>query len=187
MMNNGDQTFSDHAKAVAIEPPPEGAIREKIGINRNRPATSVPPPSAISTGDGRLDILDNNFNDSRYYFRNRFPRQNCVAFRLAGTKSNRDAIGTVVKLHVMKSILTRQVHPAGGYLAQSSRTLHFGLGRHRAHCRSGRNPLAGPQNTGGNRGRGHQHEARHRGKAGTAATAMIQPHPDLCPLVPLLT
>ena len=33
-----------------------------------------------------------------------------------------------MRLHVGKEILTRQVCPVGGYLAQSSKTLHFGLG-----------------------------------------------------------
>ena len=37
-------------------------------------------------------------------------------------------LGAVVTLHVGKEILTRQVCPVGGYLAQSSKTLHFGLG-----------------------------------------------------------
>jgi hypothetical protein len=51
-----------------------------------------------------------------------------AALRLRGTKSNRDAIGAVVRLHICEEILTRHVDPAGGYLAQSSRTLRFGLG-----------------------------------------------------------
>ena len=62
--------------------------------------------------------------------RNQFPSSNYVEFRLTGTRSNRDAIGAIVKLYVNGSVLTRQVQPAGGYLAQSSRTLHFGLGSH---------------------------------------------------------
>ena len=37
-------------------------------------------------------------------------------------------IGALVKLHIGKEVLTRQVNPAGGYLTQSSKTLHFGLG-----------------------------------------------------------
>ena len=33
-----------------------------------------------------------------------------------------------MRLCVGKEVLVRQVHGAGGYLSQSSRTLHFGLG-----------------------------------------------------------
>src|SRR5262249_53875382 len=61
-------------------------------------------------------------------FKNQFPRKNYVAFRLRGTKSNRDAIGALVTIHLGKEVMVRQVDPASGYLAQSSKTVHFGLG-----------------------------------------------------------
>ena len=51
-----------------------------------------------------------------------------MEFRLTGTTSNRDAIGAVVRLWVGKTVMVRQVSPAGGYLAQSSRVVHLGLG-----------------------------------------------------------
>ena len=51
-----------------------------------------------------------------------------MAFRLRGTRSNRDAIGAVVRIYLGQEILTRQVQAAGGYLSQSSKTVHFGLG-----------------------------------------------------------
>src|SRR5205814_15041 len=47
---------------------------------------------------------------------------------LTGTKSNRDAIGALVKLYASNKTMIRQVNPAGGYLTQSSKTVHFGLG-----------------------------------------------------------
>jgi hypothetical protein len=78
--------------------------------------------------DGRLDIVTNNFNDQPYFFKNRLPRQNYVAFRLRGTRSNRDAIGAVLRLYQGGRIMSRQVLGACGYLSQSSRVLHFGLG-----------------------------------------------------------
>jgi hypothetical protein len=70
----------------------------------------------------------NNFNDRPYYFKNSSPQQNYLAFRLRGTRSNRDAIGALVRVYAGDQILTRQVNPAGGYLSQSSKTVHFGLG-----------------------------------------------------------
>jgi hypothetical protein len=60
--------------------------------------------------------------------KNQFPRRNYVAFRLRGTRSNRDAIGALVTVHVGREVMVRQVHGAGGYLSQSSKTAHFGLG-----------------------------------------------------------
>jgi hypothetical protein len=79
-------------------------------------------------GIGRLDIVTNNFNDHPYYFQNHFQHKNYVAFDLQGTKSNRDAIGALVRIYLGKDVMVRQVHPAGGYLSQSSRKVHFGLG-----------------------------------------------------------
>jgi hypothetical protein len=128
MINNGDGTFTDRAAAEGIEPPPGGTfLKEKIG---GQPAarSSRCAATADFDNDGRLEIVTNNFNDAPYYFKNEFPRKNYVAFRLRGRKSNPDAIGALVTIRVGKEVMVRQVHGAGGYLSQSSKTVHFGLG-----------------------------------------------------------
>ena len=55
-----------------------------------------------------------------------------VAFRLTGTSCNRDAIGARVELHLgggaKNPLRIRTVRAGEGYLAQSSKWLHFGLG-----------------------------------------------------------
>lgn len=52
-----------------------------------------------------------------------------MALRLHGTRSDRDALGAVVKLFRGNQVLLRQVQcSGGGYLSQSSKTLHFGVG-----------------------------------------------------------
>ena len=84
--------------------------------------------SADFNGDGQIEIVTNNFNDKPYFFRNVFPKKNFIAFRLQGTHCNRDAIGAVVTIKGGDEVLVRQVDAAGGYLSQSSKTLHFGLG-----------------------------------------------------------
>ena len=72
----------------------------------------------------------NNFNDQPYFFKNEAPAKNWIEFRLRGTKCNRDAIGAVVRLYRDggKTVMTRQVKASGGYLSQSSKIVHFGLG-----------------------------------------------------------
>jgi hypothetical protein len=128
MMNNGDETFRDRAGEFGIEPPPGGIYLDlKLG---GKPAARSSRCAATGDfdGDGRLDLVVNNFNDRAFYFHNHFPKKNYVAFRLKGTKCNRDAIGAVVRIHMGNEVMVRQVHGAGGYLSQSSKTLHFGLG-----------------------------------------------------------
>ena len=135
MMNNGDGTFTDKAEEMGIEPPPRGTeLPEKINAY---PAVRSSRCAATGDffGDGRLAIVVNNFNDQPYFYKNQVPAKNWVAFQLTGRKHeggrcNRDAIGAVVRLYRDggKTVMTRQVKVSGGYLAQSSKTLHFGLG-----------------------------------------------------------
>ncbi len=128
MMNNGDGTFQDRAAALGVEPPARGIYLAESILGRPAARSSRSAVVADFDGDGRLEIVTNNFNDRPYFFANRFPRRNYVAFRLTGTTSNRDAIGAVVRLWAGKTVMVRQVNPAGGYLSHSTRVVHFGLG-----------------------------------------------------------
>lgn len=128
MMNNGDETFTDHAEQAGIEPPPGGRYQPEKIADKLAARSSRCAAVADFDGDGRLDLVVNNFNDHPYYFRNHYPKKNYIAFRLHGTKSNRDAVGALVRLYIGKEVMVRQVHAAGGYLSQSSQMVHFGLG-----------------------------------------------------------
>ena len=128
MMNDGHGTFSDRAAALGVEPPTGGIYQEQAISGRQAARSSRSAAVADFDGDGRLEIVTNNFNDHPYLFANRFPRRHYLALRLTGSTSNRDAIGAVARLWAGATVMVRQVNPAGGYLAQSTKVLHFGLG-----------------------------------------------------------
>ena len=137
MMNNGNETFSEKSDEEGIEPPRCG-----IGLDlhiKDRQAARSSRCAAVADFRkiGRLDIVTNNFNDVPYYFQNQFPKKNYIAFQLQGAKTstkpkaagtNRDAVGALVHIYMGKEVMVRQVQAAGGYLSQSSKIVHFGLG-----------------------------------------------------------
>ena len=62
-------------------------------------------------------------------FRNDFAAGNTsVAIRLAGTSSNRDAIGARVSVETERLRRTKIVQAGSGFLSQHSKALLFGLG-----------------------------------------------------------
>ncbi len=81
-------------------------------------------------GDGRLDAFLRNRNAPglRFLHGNAPREQHWVEFSLRGVKSNRDAIGARITLRAAGRTFTRELRAGDGYLSQSSKTLHFGLG-----------------------------------------------------------
>jgi hypothetical protein len=80
-------------------------------------------------GDGRLDIVVNNNNETPTLYMNNLSRTgNAVELKLVGTRSNRDAIGACVRLTAAGKTMTREVMAGGGYASECMFPLHFGLG-----------------------------------------------------------
>jgi hypothetical protein len=80
--------------------------------------------------DGDVDLLLTTNNGLAYLFRNDLRSDNRAArFHLTGTKSNRDAIGTVVRIYHGGQSQMRTVHGGSSYLSQSELPLAFGVGK----------------------------------------------------------
>ncbi len=87
-------------------------------------------------GDGQLDFWISNRTAPRLRFLRNVSSGpegggNHVAIRLQGVRSHRDAIGARVEVYRVgdDQPLLRTLHAGDGFLAQSSKWLHFGLGR----------------------------------------------------------
>ena len=128
MMNQGNEAFVDRADSEGIEPPAGGEYLPQRIAGQLATRSARCAATADFNGDGRLDLVVNNFNDRATYFQNQFPPHHYIAFRLRGTRSNRDAVGAAVTLYAGERVMLRQAQSTGGYLSQSSKTLHFGLG-----------------------------------------------------------
>jgi enediyne biosynthesis protein E4 len=80
--------------------------------------------------DGNMDLVIENLEGTPEILRNSgIPGQHWVAFELTGTKSNRMAIGTKLKLTAGGMTQTDEVRSGGSYLSQSDQRIHFGLGK----------------------------------------------------------
>ena len=117
--NNGDGTFSNVAAGAGYD----------TGHSRG---------SAVADydGDGDLDIAVVNQNVcsnarptcSLQLLRNDTAAGNWLQIRLVGTRSNRDAIGAVVRVRAGELAMMRQVTGGSGGHSQSTLVVHLGLG-----------------------------------------------------------
>jgi len=81
-------------------------------------------------GDGDVDLLMTTNNGPAVLLRNDHNAGNrSLRIRLVGTTSNRDAIGSVVRIFHDGVTQTRMVHSGSSYLSQSELPVTFGVGR----------------------------------------------------------
>jgi enediyne biosynthesis protein E4 len=114
-MNQKDGSFCDASKQAGP------ALMEKrvsrglaIGDMFNNGNMDI----VIGDLDGRPMLLENEGVPGRHW----------VSFALAGTKSNRLAIGARLKLIGGGMTQTDEIHSGGSYLSQNDLRIHFGLG-----------------------------------------------------------
>jgi hypothetical protein len=80
--------------------------------------------------DGDLDILLTTNNGPAFLYRNDQTAGNrSIRFRLQGTKSNRNAVGAVVRIFYSGQTQSRTVHGGSSYLSQSELPATFGVGK----------------------------------------------------------
>jgi enediyne biosynthesis protein E4 len=79
--------------------------------------------------DGNVDVVVEDLDSAPMILQNHgVPGRHWVSLELAGTKSNRMAIGTRVKIVAGGMTQTDEVRSGGSYISQSDFRLHFGLG-----------------------------------------------------------
>ena len=79
--------------------------------------------------DGGMDVLILNMNDMPSLLKNvGGSRQNWIKLKLIGTKCNRTAIGTRVRVITGKHAQMDEVHSGTSVMSQNDLRLHFGLG-----------------------------------------------------------
>ena len=113
--NRGNSTFEE--------------IADEAGLNVGRLYSRRGTAFGDINNDGKLDVVMFNANAPPSVFLNETKNANHrVLFRLVGTKSNRAAIGSRVRVTTSKMTQIDEVHAGGSYNSTSDTRLHFGLG-----------------------------------------------------------
>ena len=79
--------------------------------------------------DGNMDVVIGDLDGGPMVLRNRgVAGRHWISFGLAGTKSNRLALGARIKIVAGGVTQTQEIHSGGSYLSQHDLRVHFGLG-----------------------------------------------------------
>jgi len=121
-VNNRNGTFSDVSAALGLDFPEDGRSFALADIDH----------------DGRLEILLKSRNAPQIRVLKNVLESlpPSIAFRLRGTKSNRDAIGASITVEAGELKQTRMLQAGSGFLSQHSKDVFFGLGSATARVRA---------------------------------------------------
>jgi tetratricopeptide (TPR) repeat protein len=120
--NNRDGTFSDVSAVVGLDFLEDGRAFALADFDH----------------DGRLEVFLKNRNAPQLRLLKNVVEDlpPSIAFRLQGTKSNRDAIGAAVTIETSTGRQTRLLQAGSGFLSQHSKDLFFGLGETKGPVRA---------------------------------------------------
>jgi tetratricopeptide (TPR) repeat protein len=120
--NNRDGTFSDVSAAVGLDFVEDGRSFALADFDH----------------DGRQEICLKNRNAPQLRLLKNVAENlpASIAFRLQGTKSNRDAIGACITIETSAGRQTRMLQAGSGFLSQHSKTVFFGLGESKGPLRA---------------------------------------------------
>ncbi len=135
-----DETVRNVRGNVGYAQPPhlfrndgQGAFRDvasQAGADFAAPKVARGAACADFDRDGDVDLLISTNQGPALLYRNDVTNGNrSLRLRLVGTRSNRDAIGAVVRLSTPEGTQSRMVKTGSSYLSQSGPALVFGLGR----------------------------------------------------------
>ena len=117
--NNGDGTFSDISGVIGLDFLEDGRAFALADFDH----------------DGRQEVFLKNRNGPQLRLLKNVMENlpPSIAFRLRGTKSNRDAIGAIVTIEAelgrqTRSLQVRSLQAGSGFLSQHSKDVFFGLG-----------------------------------------------------------
>ena len=105
-------------------------VTRLLGAAFNRPLMARGAAHVDVDGDGDLDIAVATLAGPAYLFRNDGGnRNNWLSVRAVGARSNKSALGAIVRVTSASGRQWQMVHSGSSYASQSDLTLTFGLGR----------------------------------------------------------
>jgi len=120
--NNRDGTYSDVSAAIGLDFVEDGRAFALADFDH----------------DGRLEVFLKNRNAPQLRILKNVIKDlpPSIAFRLQGTKSNRDAIGASITIESDAGRQTRLLQAGSGFLSQHSKEVFFGLGETKGPLRA---------------------------------------------------